>query len=257
MSDLAARFEGLSREGRAALLELLRKKKEEAARAVAPSRPPRGGDLPLSFAQQRLWFIDRLAPGSPLYNVPGALRWAGPLDPAVLAACLSEVIRRHDALRTRFEIRGGAPVQIVEPAAPLPLPLIDLAALPETAQASEAERVVRAEYLTPFDLERPPLVRVRLVRLGPEEHLLCYVFHHIASDGMSMQVTNREVAALYPALLAGRPSPLPALPLQYADFAWEQVHTLRGVALERELAYWRPRLTGAPALELPTDRPRP
>jgi amino acid adenylation domain-containing protein len=261
MSDLSTRLEGMSRRERATLLEFLRKKKGEAAAAaeassVAPPRAP-AGDLPLSFPQQRLWVIDRLSPGSPLYNVPGSLRCRGGLDLAVLAACLSEVVRRHATLRTRFEIRGDGPVQIVEPAGPLPLPLIDLSALPEDVRLPEAERIVRAEHLRPFDLARPPLLRARLLRLAAEEHLFSYVFHHIASDGWSLDIMVREVAALYAAFHAGRPSPLPELPLQYADFAWEQVQALSGETLEREIAWWRPRLAGAPALELPTDRPRP
>jgi len=259
MSDLTARLDRLSPQERTALLNLLRKKKGGAALATAPalSRPADREDLPLSFAQQRLWFLDRLAPGSPLYNLPGTLRCTGRLHPAVLAACLSEVVRRHAALRTRFAVRGDGPVQVIEPAAPLPLPVVDLAALPAAIRVPEEQRLVRAEHLAPFDLGRPPLVRARLLRLAAEEHLFVYVFHHIASDGWSLDVAIAEVAALYGAFLEGLPSPLPELPLQYADFAWEQVHAFQGEALERELGYWRSRLAGAPVLELPTDRPRP
>ncbi|HKH46579.1 MAG TPA: amino acid adenylation domain-containing protein [Thermoanaerobaculia bacterium] len=255
MSDVSARLGNLSREERAALVKLLKKKKEGSA----PSPPPREErrELPLSFAQQRLWFLDRLVPGNPVYNVAGFLRLLGELDVAVLAASVSEIVRRHEALRTRFEIRGDGPVQIIEPAAPVPLPVIDLSALAAPLRAGEEQRIARERESAPFDLGRPPLLHTCLVRNGIDEHLFVFVFHHIASDGWSQDVAIREVAALYPAFLEGRPSPLPELPIQYADFAWQQIQTLRGDALAREVGFWRRLLAGAAPLELPTDRPRP
>jgi len=255
MSDLSARLGNLSREERAALVKLLKKKKEGSA----PPPPPREErrELPLSFAQQRLWFLDRLAPGNPVYNVAGFLRLLGGLDVAVLAASLSEIVRRHAALRTRFEIRGDGPVQIIEPAAPVPLPVIELSVLPAPLRTGEEQRIARERESAPFDLGRPPLLHACLVRNAADDHLFIYVFHHIASDGWSQDVAVREVAALYSAFLEGRPSPLPELPIQYADFAWQQIQTLQGDALAREVGFWRRLLAGAAPLELPTDRPRP
>jgi amino acid adenylation domain-containing protein len=279
MSDLSNRLGNLSRKERAALLELLRQRKEGAAAPVRPPEPeppapspvelapaelvPAGppAGLPLSFAQQRLWFLDQLAPGSPLYNVTGGVRIEGPLDVPVLAACFGEVVRRHAALRTRFEMAhasNAGPVQVIETrsVAPFPLPVNDLSALSATLRPAEERRLVQEEIRTPFDLRRPPLLRLRLLRLGPDDHVLVLVLHHITGDAWSLDVLIREMSALYPALQAGRPSPLPELPLQYADFAVAQRGQLQGATLARELGFWRERLAGAPALELPTDRPR-
>ncbi|HSF41682.1 MAG TPA: amino acid adenylation domain-containing protein, partial [Thermoanaerobaculia bacterium] len=256
MTDVAGRLANLSREERALLFERLREKREGERRS-GPRAREEGGPAPLSFAQQRLWFLDRLAPGSPLYNVPTALHLAGPLDPAVLAACFGEIVRRHEALRTRFEIREGGPVQTPEPAAPLPLPEIDLSGLPADLRAVEEERRIEEEARAPFDLTRPPHLRARLVRLGPDEHLLLLTVHHIASDAWSIGVAVGELVALYPAFAAGRPSPLPELPVQYADFAREERERLSGDALAREVAFWRGKLAGAEPPGLPTDRPRP
>jgi amino acid adenylation domain-containing protein len=226
---------------------------------MAPLAPvPRLGALPLSFAQQRLWFLDQMEPGNPAYNLPTAFRLAGGLDPAALAGAIREVVRRHEALRTRFEVVAGEPSQAIAPALPVELPLIDLGGLDAAVRDPEARRLAAAEGARPFDLARGPLLRALLLRLGAEEHLVLAAMHHIVSDGWSMGVFIREVAVLYAAARGGRPSPLPELPVQYADFAaWQRRH-LSGEGLERQLAYWRGRLAGAPAvLELPTDRPRP
>ncbi|HYO15771.1 MAG TPA: amino acid adenylation domain-containing protein [Thermoanaerobaculia bacterium] len=224
--------------------------------ALPPLRPvPRDRDLPLSPAQQRLWFLDQLEPASPLYNIPLGLRLSGWLDVRALAASLSEVVRRHEALRTRFPAVGDGPVQVVDPPATLPLPVIDLSGVGET----EAERLGREEAARPFDLAAGPLLRLTLLRVTPEEHLLLLTVHHIVADGWSIEVLVREVAALYPALLAGEPSPLPELPLQYADYAlWQQRWLADGSVLDPQLAYWEERLAGSsPAIALPFDRPRP
>ena len=214
---------------------------------------------PLSFAQKRLWFLHRLDPESPAYNVPGALRLRGRLDPAALAAALAEIVRRHEALRTVFHEAPGEPVQgVLPPPTRAELSLIDLAGVPESARRAEAERLLDAEGQRPFDLERGPLLRTRLIRLGAEEHLLAVMMHHIISDAWSLGVTVRELSALYGAALAGEPSPLPELAVQYADFARWQRSWLSGDLLADELEHWRRTLDGAPeALELPTDRPRP
>ena len=229
--------------------------------AGAPSRPPpcrheRGDAAPLSFAQQRLWVLHQLTPGLLAYNMPAGLRLRGRLDTPALHGALAEILRRHEALRTRFEIRGDQPVQVVEPAAGLALPVIDLSALALPLRTAAGAALAVAEAAIPFDLGRPPLLRAWLLRMDAEEHLLLLTVHHIASDAWSMGVAIGELAALYPALAAGRPSPLRELPFQYADFAVEQRAALRGHALDGEIAFWRERLAGARPLDVATDRPR-
>jgi amino acid adenylation domain-containing protein len=227
--------------------------------AAPPLVPlPRRGDLPLSFAQQRLWFLDQLQPGTSTYNMPSAVRFLGDLDVAALHRSLREVVRRHESLRTTFVIRGGRPVQSIAPELELKLPLIDLRGEPEERCKETVRSLAAAEGRRPFDLAAGPLIRATLLRLAEDEHVALLTLHHITSDGWSAGVLVREIAALYPAFLAGAPSPLPALPIQYADFAVWQREWLRGEVLESHLAYWRRQLAGLPPLlELPTDRPRP
>ncbi|MFL6335978.1 MAG: amino acid adenylation domain-containing protein [Pyrinomonadaceae bacterium] len=221
-------------------------------------RAPREGDLPLSFAQQRLWFLDQLEPGGSAYNMPAAVRLVGVLDVAALGRALSEVVSRHEVLRTTFFAPAGEPVQVVAPPAPVPLPVTDLSALPEAKREAEAERLAVEEAQRPFDLAVGPPSRASLIRLSTQEHRLLLTMHHIVSDGWSMGVLVREMTALYEAFVQGRPSPLAELPVQYADYAVWQRGWLRGAALEGQLSYWKQQLVGAPAaLELPTDRPRP
>jgi amino acid adenylation domain-containing protein len=232
-----------------------------AAAAAPPIRPvPRNGNLPLSFAQERLWFLDRLAPGNAAYNIPLALAAQGELSLPALEAALGEMVRRHEALRTTYEPRGDRPAQmaqIIAPPSRFGLPLVDLADLPETARREEARRLADETVAAPFDLERDPVLRARVVRLGPAEHALLLTVHHIAADGWSVGMMVEEIAALYPAALAGSASRLPKLPVQYADFAVWQRAWLQGEVLERQLGYWRERLAELPALALPADRPRP
>ncbi|HSF42888.1 MAG TPA: amino acid adenylation domain-containing protein, partial [Thermoanaerobaculia bacterium] len=240
---------------------------EERLRAGAAPEPPLGprpagtGPLPLSFAQSRLWFLDRLEPGSPLYNLPATLLLAGPLAVSALAAALAEVALRHEALRTVFAVAGGEPVQRVLPGVPpglRPLAVADLSALPAAPRDAEAERLARAEAERPFDLEHGPLLRAALLRLSGEEHRLLLVLHHVVADGWSLGVLARELGALYRAAVAGEAPRLPGLPVQYADFALWQRQWLDGGELDRQLAFWRGRLAGAPpAVDLPADRPRP
>jgi acyl carrier protein len=214
--------------------------------------------LPLSYSQERLWFLDQLQPGSAAYNLPGALRLDGRLDAAALEAALGEVVRRHESLRTRFVSVAGQGAQVVDPPAPVVLTRRDLTDLAPEAREAAVRQAVQAEAARPFDLAQGPLFRAGLLRLGPETHVLLVSMHHIVSDGWSMGVLTREVATLYDAFAAGRASPLPALEVQYADYALWQRAWLEGETLERQLGYWRDRLAGAPAaLELPTDRPRP
>ncbi|HWS56473.1 MAG TPA: amino acid adenylation domain-containing protein, partial [Pyrinomonadaceae bacterium] len=237
---------------------------EEALRggvADAPppiGRVPRGGPLPLSFAQQRLWFIDQLEPGNVAYNLSVGARFRGNLDIAVMERTLSEIIRRHEALRTTFAVADDQLLQFIAPPEPLSLDVIDLQSAAEAEREAEVGRLADAEAQRPFDLARGPLLRAALLRVSPDEHVLLFTTHHIVSDGWSMQVLMREINALYAAYAEGRPSPLAEPPVQYADFAAWQREWLRGEALERHLAYWRRQLAGAPPrLQLPEDRPRP
>jgi amino acid adenylation domain-containing protein len=234
---------------------------ESLRRAGVPALPPvvpvpRDGDLPLSWAQERLWFLDRLQPGLAFYNVPFALWLGGALDPRALERALGEMVRRHEVLRTTFHERDGAAHLRVAPFAGFRLPVDDLSSAADAE--GEARRRAADEAARPFDLQAGPLFRARLLRLGAEEHVLLVSMHHAVSDEWSLGVLFRELSAGYAAALEGRGSPLPELPVQYADYTVWQRGQLRGEALEGQLAYWRGRLAGAPALtELPADRPRP
>ncbi|HHH41043.1 MAG TPA: non-ribosomal peptide synthetase, partial [Chloroflexi bacterium] len=243
--------------------ELAERIREEqwAAQGIAapPIEPvPRDGDLPLSFAQQRLWFLDQLEPGSPFYNIPTAVRLTGPLDVAALERSLNEIVRRHEALRTTFPTVDGRPRQHIAPELTLPLPVIDLRGLPEAEREAQALRLATEEAQRPFDLAQGPLIRALLLQLDDDDHIALLTMHHIVSDGWSMGILIQEIAVLYDAFAQGRPSPLPELSIQYADFAAWQRKWLRGEVLERQLSYWKERLADLPPLlELPTDRPRP
>ncbi|HSS47862.1 MAG TPA: amino acid adenylation domain-containing protein, partial [Thermoanaerobaculia bacterium] len=230
---------------------------EEAVLAAPRLTPaPEGAEIPLSFAQERLWFLDQLEPGGATYNLPAALRLRGALDAGALAAALGEVIARHGGLRTVFATVAGRPVQVVRPAAPAPLHVIDLQSLPDAEPA--ARQLATAEARRPFDLGRGPLLRACLLRLAPADHLLLLNLHHAVADGWSLGVLFGELSALYTAGRQGVASPLPALPVQYADYAVWQRRWLAGPVLERLIGHWRRQLAGAPAvLELPADRPRP
>ncbi|HEX2225288.1 MAG TPA: amino acid adenylation domain-containing protein, partial [Thermoanaerobaculia bacterium] len=208
--------------------------------------------------QQRLWFLQQLDPGSAAYNIPGAVRLSGDLDGAALSRSLSEIVRRHEVLRTSFPEKAGRPVQLVAPWRPEPLPVVDVASLPEKAREGEVRRLGSAMARQPFDLGEGPLLRLALIKAGQEDHVLLYAMHHIVSDGWSMGLLVGELARLYRAFQADEPSPLPDLPVQYADFARWQREWLQGGVLEAQLGYWRERLAGVPpVLALPIDRPRP
>ncbi|HEU0076632.1 MAG TPA: condensation domain-containing protein, partial [Longimicrobiaceae bacterium] len=258
MSDLLDRMGGLTASQRQ-LLEKVLREKAAARRAAGRIRPrTEAGPVALSFAQQRLWLVDRMQPGSPAYNLPAALRLRGRLDARALGRALTEIVRRHESLRTVIGMDDGEPVQVVRPPAPHPLPLVDLAALPAEARERELLRLAAEEIGRPFRLERGPLLRSTLLRQGGRDHAVLLTMHHIVSDGWSMQVLVREVTELYAAFAAGLPSPLPELEVQYADFAlWQREH-LSGARLEEMLGFWRRRLAGVPpVLELPADRPHP
>jgi amino acid adenylation domain-containing protein len=245
VSRLAARIEERSREER------------DTAPPLRPALRPADGRLPLSFAQERLWFLHRLDPASPAYNEQAAFRLTGRLDVAALRWSLDEIVRRHESLRTVFDEDEGQPFQTVLPAAPLGLPGVDLSRLPGPAAGAEARRLAAEQTFRPFDLARGPLARALLFRLGGEDHALVFAFHHIVFDGWSAGVLARELEALYAARIAGRASPLPPLEIQVPDFAVWQRGWLQGEALARQLDYWRQRLAGIEPLELPADRPRP
>ncbi|MBI0319193.1 non-ribosomal peptide synthetase, partial [Streptomyces javensis] len=229
----------------------------KAGRADAIPRADRARPLPLSFAQERLWFLHTLQPEEAGYNSALALRLTGALDVAALSRALDALVERHEALRTTFDDLDGGPVQVVRPAAPVPLPVADLRArvTGEDGDAEALDRLLLAEYARPFELRTGPALRALLVRLAEDAHVLLLTAHHIVTDGWSMGVLQDELCALYDA--GPGTDPLPPVPVQYPDFAVWQRERLSGAVLDRQLAYWKGRLDGVVPLELPTDRPRP
>jgi natural product biosynthesis luciferase-like monooxygenase protein/amino acid adenylation domain-containing protein len=232
-------------------------RQKDAGLSLPPLVPAGAGDsLPLSFAQQRLWFLDRLRPGTSHYNMPLVLRIDGALDVAALERAFTELVRRHQSLRTTFQDTSGTPLQVIQPPAPFRLQQVDLRG--HADGEAEALRLAAQEAARPFNLERGPLLRAMLMCLSDTRHTLVLTLHHIASDGWSMGVAAREMAALHQAFSSGEESPLPELPLQYSDYAVWQRSWLQGEALETQRAWWKQQLAGAPqVLELPTDFPRP
>ncbi|HEX8276240.1 MAG TPA: condensation domain-containing protein, partial [Longimicrobiaceae bacterium] len=230
---------------------------EDAGPEVIRPRP-QGARVPLSFSQKRLWFLEQLEPETRIYNDVFGRRLLGPLDAAALEAALDGVVRRHESLRTVFVEEEGEPTQVVLPDSPVRLDVRDLSGLPEEERMPAVRRIADEVTYRPFDLARGPLLRPTLLRLGEGDHALLLPVHHIVTDGWSQGIFWRELLALYAAARQGHPSPLPPVGLQYGDFAvWQEEH-LAGGALERQLAYWKERLRGAPTLlALPTDRPRP
>ena len=234
-----------------------------ASRSLVPITPlaRRNGvpveEVPLSLAQQRLWFLDRMHPGNPFYIIAMALMLEGPLQPGLLRMALSEIVRRHEVLRTRFREEGGQPQQVISAEMDVPLPWVDLSGLPAPTMDAEVRKLAIRESLLPFNLERDLLLRHTLLSCGPDKAALLFTLHHIIGDGWSIGVLEEEIGRLYAGLSEGRPAAeiLEEPSIQYADFAvwhWGQVETL-----ERDLDYWRSELSEAPQLELPVDRPRP
>jgi len=259
MSDVYADLAGLSPQRRRLLDLLLQQESPDgvSTSAAIPSRTA-NHDLPLSFAQQRLWFLEQLEPGNTGYVMDTALRLSGALDVAALERTLSEIVLRHEILRTHFESAAGQPVQVITPTAFLPLALIDLSGLQAAERQSLSQQLRDADSLRPFDLEQGPLLRATLMRLQATEHVIVFTMHHIISDAWSMGLLVREVASLYPAFLKHERSSLPPLPVQYADFAVWQREWLDGERLEKQLQYWRAQLADAPLqLSLRTDKRRP
>ncbi len=230
----------------------------KAAGIRTPFKPqPRLARLPLSYPQQRLWFIDQLEKTSTEYNIPGALRLRGPLDVPALEKAINTIIERHESLRTTFIEIGGQPSQVIAPQLQIKIPLKDLSGVEPAVQQEKVIAALRAERQQPFDLQRGPLLRASVLKLQPQEHILLLTFHHIVFDGWSHGVFSRELVTLYESLHQQRPNPLPPLQAQYADFAIWQRGWLKEEVIERELEYWRTQLAGIPEqLGLPHDRPR-
>ncbi|HET6974042.1 MAG TPA: amino acid adenylation domain-containing protein [Pyrinomonadaceae bacterium] len=234
----------------------LAKRIERGTGTMSPiPRASRDTALPLSFAQQRLWFMDQVVPGNPAYNIQAAVRLSGPLSPTAFDSTLKEIVQRHEILRTTFHVREGQPTQIVGAIVELRLEIRDLSTLQSSSDA--IQQLASEEARRPFDLTRGPLLRAMLLRLAETEHVLLLSVHHIVADGWSMGVLVREVATLYRAFVEGRPTPLAELPIQYADFAVWQRQWLQGEVLHEQLDYWRQQLAGLEPLELPSDYPRP
>ncbi len=232
-----------------------------AAAGTRSQRIPRishHSEARLSFAQERMWFLYQLDPFSPVYHRPSNLRLRGPLNVRALERAWNAIVERHEVLGTCFSSRDGRPEQRMSEIQPWLLEQVDLSGLPPDQREFEARRLAVAEGCRPFNLERGPVVRARLVRLGEHDHVLLRTFHHIVFDGWSDDIFNRELATSYGSFAAGAATSVPELPLQYADFAAWQRGRLQGAMMEAEVAHWRKQLEGAPALlELPTGRPRP
>ena len=246
MSSLENKTDRLPAEKRALLAELLRKKAAGARQ------------VPASFAQQRLWFLDQLDPGTPLYNISRAVQVKGRLNLQALQEALNFIIGRHESLRTNVASIDDEAVQIIAPAREIQIELVDLGGLPQGDKKSEARRLVSEAARRPFNLSQDLLLRAALYRFDDQDQVLLLVLHHIVSDGWSMGILFRELETLYEAFSHSRPSPLPKLPIQYGDFARWQREWLQGQVLEEQVNFWKQQLGGAPAvLELSTDRPRP
>ena len=239
------------------LMSLLRHKAHANGHTNPIVRLPRNRSLPLSFAQQRLWFLDQLVPENPFYNMPAAVQLQGHLNLKAFQQAFNAIVQRHETLRTTFTQVDGQPTQVIAPNLNLHLPVIDLQQVPAVDRDTTIQRLATEEAHRPFKLTMGPLLRVTLLKLAETEHILLLTLHHIISDGWSMGVLMQELGALYTAFLRNEPSPLYALPIQYADFAQWQRRSLQGDILESQLAYWGQQLKDLPGLNLPTDRPRP
>nr|UYH37519.1 amino acid adenylation domain-containing protein [Myxococcaceae bacterium MCy9487] len=263
MDDLLKQLQLLPPAQREQILQKLARRqpastREKASAESAIPRVARQPRMPLSFAQQRLWFLCQFEGQSIAYNIPGVLRLEGPLRREALEEGLNTLVQRHEALRASFRIEADSPIQVIVPELVVPLLVVDLQGLAGAAQGEEIQRLATQEARTPFSLDRPPLLRLTLLRLAPESHVLLLTFHHIVFDGWSIHLFVQELTHLYAASMNAVPGALPELAIQYVDFACWQREWLRGEKQETQLAYWKKQLTGAPAqVTLPTDRPRP
>ncbi|MEH2041491.1 amino acid adenylation domain-containing protein [Nostoc sp.] len=244
-------------ERKAEIIEFLEASNRTNNHSFKPLVPiSRSGNLPLSFAQQRLWFLDQLIPNNPFYNIPLALHLTGSLKLAALEQTFNEIVQRHEALRTTIVVQKGQPVQVINPTLTIPLPIIDLRQLPQAEREIQARRLTTQEAQRPFNLSTDSLLQVKLLWLDETQYILLLTMHHIVSDGWSIGVLIQEIAALYTAFASNQPSPLPKLRIQYADFAYWQRQWLQGEVLKKQLSYWQKQLDGISMLNLPTDRPR-
>ncbi|MDF5729623.1 MAG: amino acid adenylation domain-containing protein [Rhizonema sp. PD38] len=259
MSELSQQIAELSPEKRQLFLQRLNQKKNNVfSKTQIKSQSRDSNYFPLSFAQERLWFLDQLQPGQSLYNEPYAFHLYGLLNQTALAQSLNEIVQRHEILRTHFTTVDGQPLQVIATTLALALPIVDLQLLPKDQQEAEVRSLVTNEQARPFDLANDPLVRTTLLQLDEAQYVLLFTMHHIVCDIWSFGVIIREIVALYEAFSIGKPSPLPELPIQYADFAVWQRQWLQGEVQEAQLSYWKQQLSSTPTiLELPTDRPRP
>jgi NRPS condensation-like uncharacterized protein len=245
VAGVAAEIEQLLRDGKGVMYD-----------RIEPA--PRDRALPLSFAQQRLWFLDQMEPGSSFYNISAVVRLTGKLNVDALERSFGEIVRRHETLRTRFEVVDGQPVQVIDSSLSHCLRLVDLRGLSEGERGREVERRAAVEAQTPFDLSGGALLRTQLLQLDQDDHALLLTIHHIISDAWSLGILIKELTVLYQSFDRDEQSPLPELAVQYADFARWQQDWLQGEALATQISYWQQHLAGAPALlNFPTDRPRP
>jgi hypothetical protein len=264
MKGLSERISALSPQQRALFEARLKEKGLEAEPALeAPQPEPipkrmQHDHCPLSYDQERLWMMDQIEPGNPAYNIYTASRLVGPLDLRTMDRAVNEIVRRHEILRARFAVRDGRPVMVITPALSLKLQVDDLRALPLAVRDEEAVRRVNDLVGRPFDLAKGPLLRVGLMRLAEQEHVIHVTMHHTITDRWSAAIVEHELAVIYAAFSSGRPSPLPDAPVQFPDFAAWQREWLQGGVLETQLRYWKRQLSDAPmVLDLPTDYPRP
>ncbi|MUG92150.1 amino acid adenylation domain-containing protein [Scytonema sp. UIC 10036] len=258
MNQPSKRMAPLSSEKRKLFSLLLEKDGINISQKQIISQRGNLNSLPLSFAQQRLWFLDQLEPGNPFYNIPAAIKLTGLLNVTVLHQSICEVVRRHEALRTTFTSITGKPVQVIQQATKVKLPIIDILELPESEREAQVTKLIEEEAQQPFDLVEGPLLRVKLLRLAEEEHLFLLTMHHIVADGWSIGILIQEIATLYETFSVGNPSLLPELTIQYPDFAVWQRQWLQGEVMESQLLYWKKQIGTSPlVLNLPTDRPRP
>jgi len=244
---------------KAEILELLRESnRPKGVSFTTVQQGSRRGGLPLSFSQERLWFIDQLEPDNPAYNIPCAVRARGPLHVTALEQTFNEIVRRHEIFRTTCSTVNDRPVQVICPTLIVPLRVVDLRHIGEVEKEATVRRLAAMDAREPFDLARGPFLRISLLQLAPDDHVLLLTMHHFVADGWSSGVFFQELSTLYEAFSAGKSSPLPDLVIQYADFAQWQRRCLQGDNLESQIAYWKKQLAGAPAVvELPADRPRP
>jgi hypothetical protein len=257
VTDLAGRVAALTPDQRRELAQRLAARRTVAAEREVPRRPAGATEVPLSFAQERLWFLDQLSPGDPTYNLSFSHALGVSIDHAALVSALSFLVERHESLRTSFPVVDEEPRQRVSPAGPATCPLVDLRHLPARSRRTAVQRLSQQLAGQPFDLACGPLYRCALARLGEYGDVFVFVVHHIIADGWSVELLFRELSTVYTDIAGGRLPSLTAPPLQYADYTLWQRHELRDQVLDRLVTHWRGVLADAATLELPTDRPRP